>query len=38
MRQSASNYRRRVKVAIVDHGLRVIVYDPTQEVIEQWIN
>jgi hypothetical protein len=27
-----------VKVAIVDHGLRLIVYDPTQEVIERWIN
>jgi hypothetical protein len=27
-----------VQVAIADHGLRLIVYDPTQEVIERWIN
>jgi hypothetical protein len=26
------------QVAIEDHGLRLIVYDPVQEVIEQWIN
>ena len=26
------------QVAIEDHGLRLIVYDPFQEIIEQWIN
>jgi hypothetical protein len=27
-----------VQVAIADHGLRLIVYNPIEEVIEQWIN
>jgi XisH protein len=27
-----------VQVAIEDHGLRLMVYDPVQGVIEQWIN
>ena len=26
------------QVAIEDHGLRLIVYNPVQEVIDQWIN
>jgi hypothetical protein len=26
------------QVAIEDHGLRLIVYNPTKEVVEQWIN
>jgi hypothetical protein len=29
---------RRCDIMNVDHGLRLIVYDPTQEVIERWIN